>query len=93
MMNKICIIGVGLIGGSLAQAMIRTKHAKHVVGFGRDSQRLQTAQKSGVITDYTTDVKEATVLFDTLSLTKGTSPKFSIIIPSTPPFARLFTSF
>ena len=59
MMNKICIIGVGLIGGSLAQAMIRTKHAKHVVGFGRDSQRLQTAQKSGVITDYTTDVKEA----------------------------------
>ena len=59
MMNKICIIGVGLIGGSLAQAMIRTKHAKHVVGFGRDSQRLQTAQKSGVITDYTTDVKDA----------------------------------
>ena len=59
MMNKICIIGVGLIGGSLAQAMIRTKHAKHVVGFGRDSQRLQAAQKSGVITDYTTDVKDA----------------------------------
>jgi prephenate dehydrogenase len=31
----------------------------HVVGFGRDAQRLQAAQNNGVITDYTTDIKEA----------------------------------
>ena len=58
-MNKICIVGVGLIGGSLAKAIIRSKQATHVVGFGRDAQRLQAAQKSGVITGYSTDMKEA----------------------------------
>jgi prephenate dehydrogenase len=58
-MNKVCIVGVGLIGGSLAKAIIHSKQATHVVGFGRDTQRLQAAQKSGVITDYTTDMKEA----------------------------------
>jgi prephenate dehydrogenase len=58
-MNKVCIVGVGLIGGSLAKAIIRSKQAMHVVGFGRDAQRLQAAQNNGVITDYTTDIKEA----------------------------------
>ena len=58
-MNKVCIVGVGLIGGSLAKAMIRSKQATHVVGFGRDAQRLQAAQNSGVITSYTTDIKKA----------------------------------
>ncbi|MCS5591550.1 MAG: prephenate dehydrogenase/arogenate dehydrogenase family protein [Gammaproteobacteria bacterium] len=58
-MNKVCIVGVGLIGGSLAKAMIRSKQATHVVGFGRDAQRLQAAQNSDVITGYTTDIKEA----------------------------------
>lgn len=58
-MNKICIVGVGLIGGSLAKAIIRSKQATHVIGFGRDALRLQAAKNNGVITDYTTDVKEA----------------------------------
>jgi prephenate dehydrogenase len=58
-MNKVCIIGVGLIGGSLAKSMIRTKQAKHVIGFGRNAQRLQKAQNSGVVTDYTTNIKDA----------------------------------
>jgi len=58
-MNKICIVGVGLIGGSLAKAIIRSKQATHVIGFGRDALRLQEAKNNGVITDYTTDIKEA----------------------------------
>ena len=58
-MNKVCIVGVGLIGGSLAKAIIHSKQATHVVGFGRDRLRLQAAQNNGVITDYTTDIKEA----------------------------------
>jgi len=58
-MNKICIVGVGLIGGSLAKAIIRSKQATHVIGFGRDALRLQAAKNNGVITDYTTDIKEA----------------------------------
>ncbi len=58
-MNKVCIVGVGLIGGSLAKAIIRSKQATHVIGFGRDALRLQAAKYNGVITDYTTDIKEA----------------------------------
>ena len=58
-MNKICIVGVGLIGGSLAKAIIRSKQATHVIGFGRDALRLQEAKNNGVITDYTTNIKEA----------------------------------
>jgi prephenate dehydrogenase len=58
-MNKICIVGVGLIGGSLAKAIIRSKQATHVIGFGRDALRLQAAKNNGVITDYTTNIKEA----------------------------------
>jgi len=58
-MNKICIVGVGLIGGSLAKAIIRSKQATHVIGFGRDALRLQAAKNNGVITGYSTDIKEA----------------------------------
>ena len=39
-----------------------------------------------------TVVKFAKVLLDILSLTKRVSPKFSIIIPSTQPDIKLFTS-
>ena len=59
MMNKVCIIGVGLIGGSLAKAIIRTKQANHVIGYGRNISRLQATKDSGVITGYTTTAKEA----------------------------------
>ena len=40
-----------------------------------------------------TEVKLATVRFDTSFLTNGTSPKFSTIIPFTPAFERLSMSF
>ena len=40
-----------------------------------------------------TEVKLATVRFETSFLTNGTSPKFSTIIPLTPAFERLSMSF
>ena len=46
MINKITIIGVGLIGGSLAKAIKENKLAKVVFGFGRDLNRLEKAQKA-----------------------------------------------
>jgi prephenate dehydrogenase len=39
MINKITIIGVGLIGGSLAKAIKENNLAKVVFGFGRDLNR------------------------------------------------------
>ena len=59
MINKITIIGVGLIGGSLAKAIKENGLAKVVFGFGRNSDRLKMAQKTNVIDQYSTTLEEA----------------------------------
>ena len=59
MMKKVCIIGIGLIGGSLAKAINKTHQSEIVFGFGRDKSRLEKAQKNNVIDQYSTDIGEA----------------------------------
>ena len=59
MINKITIIGVGLIGGSLARALKERNLAKVVFGYGRDQSRLEEAQKSNIIDAFSTNIKEA----------------------------------
>ena len=59
MINKITIIGVGLIGGSLALALKERNLAKVVFGYGRDQSRLAEAQKSNIIDAFSTNIKEA----------------------------------
>jgi len=49
MIDKLCIIGVGLIGGSLARAVRAAKVARTIVGHGRDPAHLQRALALGVI--------------------------------------------
>jgi prephenate dehydrogenase len=59
MINKITIIGVGLIGGSLAKAIKENNLAKVVFGFGRHLNRLEEAQKANVIDQFSTNLKDA----------------------------------
>ena len=59
MINKITIIGVGLLGGSLARALKERNLAKVVFGYGRDQSRLEEAQKSNIIDASSTNIKEA----------------------------------
>ena len=59
MINKITIIGVGLIGGSLARALKERNLAKVVFGYGRDQSRLEEAQKSNIIDAFSTNIKDA----------------------------------
>jgi prephenate dehydrogenase len=59
MINKITVIGVGLIGGSLAKAIKKNNLSKIVFGFGRDSNRLEEAQKANIIDQFSTNLKEA----------------------------------
>ncbi|MEQ1739039.1 MAG: prephenate dehydrogenase/arogenate dehydrogenase family protein [Methyloglobulus sp.] len=61
MFNKLCIIGVGLIGGSIARAARQKGLCAAIVGFGRedDLPNLQTAKHLGVIDDYFLDITEA----------------------------------
>ena len=59
MIKKITIIGVGLIGGSLAKAIKKNNLAEVVFGFGRNLSRLESAQKSNIIDQYSIDISEA----------------------------------
>lgn len=49
MINKLCIIGVGQIGGSLARALRVAKAARTIVGYGRDPAHLKRALELGAI--------------------------------------------
>jgi len=59
LISRLCIIGVGLIGGSLARALRHANAVDEVVGCGRDIAHLQKAQQLGVIDHYATDPAEA----------------------------------
>jgi prephenate dehydrogenase len=55
LINRLCIIGVGLIGGSLARALRAAGYCREVIGAGRSSAHLQQAVKLGVIDRFETD--------------------------------------
>ena len=59
LISRLCVIGVGLIGGSLARALRQANAVDEVIGYGRDVAHLQMAQKLGVIDHYVTDAAEA----------------------------------
>ncbi|MEW8461014.1 MAG: prephenate dehydrogenase/arogenate dehydrogenase family protein, partial [Candidatus Thiodiazotropha endolucinida] len=59
MIDKLAIIGVGLIGGSAALALKEEGVVKEVVGCGRGEANLIKAQSLGVIDHYTHDVGAA----------------------------------
>ena len=53
--QRICIIGVGLIGGSLARALKRARFCHEIVGAGRHAAHLREAVDLGVIDRAETD--------------------------------------
>ncbi len=52
------MVGVGLIGGSVARALRERGVARRVIGLGRNRERLAAAQAAGVIDDIATSVHE-----------------------------------
>ena len=58
-MNRICIIGVGLIGGSFALGLKEAGQVEYIIGFSRNEANLQKAKYLGVIDDYSLDIAEA----------------------------------
>ena len=57
--NKVTIVGVGLMGGSLGMALKEKRLAKEVVGWGRNEGRLAAARELGAIDRGTLDMEEA----------------------------------
>ena len=57
--NRVALIGVGLIGGSLARGLKKQKLCTSITGFARSVQELEKAVELGVIDNYTSSIKEA----------------------------------
>ncbi|HBO83759.1 MAG: prephenate dehydrogenase [Deltaproteobacteria bacterium GWC2_42_11] len=56
--KKVAIIGVGLIGGSIAIVLREKGITKSIIGIGRGVKNLEAAKKLGVVDEFTQDVKE-----------------------------------
>lgn len=54
--QNVVIVGIGLIGGSLAAALKHRNVAQTIIGVGRDSARLDAARRAGLIDEFTTDI-------------------------------------
>ncbi len=59
MIKRLAVIGVGLIGGSLARALREAGEVGEVVGCGRGKQNLERAVELGVIDRYSHSVADA----------------------------------
>ncbi len=57
--EAIAIVGVGLIGGSIAAALKQRGFAGSIIGVGRSAARLEGAQSAGLIDVALTDLAEA----------------------------------
>lgn len=56
--ERVAIVGVGLIGGSLALDMKRLGLTGHVVGIGRGVENLKIAASRGIVDSWTTELTE-----------------------------------
>ncbi len=88
--NKLVVIGVGLIGGSFALALKKARIVSQVVGVGRSRKNLQLALRRGVIDHAETDAARAVVDADLVLVGApgGQMPGiFARIAPALPPHA------
>lgn len=59
LINRLCLIGIGLIGGSLALALKRAGACAHVAGFDQDERALGAAMELGIIDSAHTSLAQA----------------------------------
>lgn len=58
MINRLCVVGVGLIGGSFALGLKEAGLVKHVVGVDRDAKNLDLALSTGLIDESAASLRE-----------------------------------
>lgn len=90
LIQRLCVIGVGLIGGSLARALREKGEVAEVVGAGRNEDNLRAAVRLGVVDRYDTDparaVVEANVVVVAVPL-GAIEPVLRVIVPHLSPDA------
>ena len=57
--DRVSIIGVGLLGGSLAKVMRKLGLAKSIIGYGRNQANLNEAKKLNIIDEVVPDIQSA----------------------------------
>ena len=68
MIERLAIVGVGLLGGSLAKAVRAHGLAREIVGVGRDAGRLAPALRDGALDRVSTDLAEGVAGADRIVL-------------------------
>jgi prephenate dehydrogenase len=58
LIHRMAVVGVGLIGGSLARVLREKKQVKEIVGIGRTEANLRKAVELGVIDSWSRDPRE-----------------------------------
>jgi len=58
MINRLAIIGIGLIGGSLSLALKKAQQVNHVIGYARSEQTRQKALELGIIDQTASSIEE-----------------------------------
>lgn len=59
LINNLCVIGTGLIGGSLCLALKAADACDNIIGAGRSEETLQKAKQLNIIDAYDTDISHA----------------------------------
>jgi len=88
LIKKLCIFGVGLIGGSLALALKKADYCETIIGCSRNEKHLKRALELGVIDSYSLDQKQAVKGADVVLLAvpiRAISPIVKNIIHSLEP--------
>ncbi len=68
LIRRLCIVGVGLMGGSLARALRQGDACAEIMGVGRRVEKLEKAVSLGVIDRYDTDIAQAVANADMVVL-------------------------
>jgi prephenate dehydrogenase len=56
--DRLAIVGLGLLGGSVARAARARSLAREIVAVGRDARRMETARRDGTVDRVTTDIAD-----------------------------------
>ena len=78
--QRLCIIGMGLIGGSLARALIYNCVCKEIVGYDIDQSKLDKALQLGVIHQAASNIESAVSKADIIVIAAPVSAMSSIFI-------------
>ena len=86
--KKVVIIGVGLIGASLAMVLRERGMAGHIVGVGRGVKNLETALSLGIIDEYSHDAKEAVEGADFVLIATPVATMHEVVAEIAPSLAK-----